>query len=259
MKLSVVIPAYNEEKRIANSISKVIDYLDRKKFDYELIIVDDGSTDTTVEIVQGFNNGKIRLLKNEVNRGKGFSVRRGMLAAENPYILFSDADLSTPITELPRLMKYINGYPIVIGSRRMKGSLIVTRQPWYRSIPGKVFPLMVNLLVLKGIRDTQCGFKLFRRAAAQELFPLQKLERFSFDAEILLLAQLKGYKIKEVPVVWANALDSKLNAVTDSYSMFVELLKVKANFLRGAYTQPKTSSPKVYTSKNTCRNAGKKT
>jgi dolichyl-phosphate beta-glucosyltransferase len=236
MSISVVIPAYNEEKRIEVSVNKVMSYLERQKMKYEIIVVDDGSSDRTAEVVEKLDNGKLVLLRNRRNRGKGFSVRRGILKAKMDYILFSDADLSSPITELPKLLRHMKKYDIAVGSRRMARSRIVIKQPWYRSIPGRVFPLIVYLIIIRGIRDTQCGFKLFRKPVAHTLFKMQRLERFSFDAEILLLAKRMGYSIKEVPVTWVNALDSKLNAVTDSYGMFVELIKVRWNLLRGKYS-----------------------
>jgi dolichyl-phosphate beta-glucosyltransferase len=235
MSLSVVIPAYNEELRIRQTIKEIISYLERERMSYEIIVVDDGSRDNTAKVVESMDNGHVKLLRNGRNRGKGFTVKNGVLHARMQYILFSDADLSTPIKELPKLLAYIDRFDIVIGSRRMKQSHIVIQQPWHRRVPGKVFPFIVNLFILRGIRDTQCGFKLFRKSVARSLFKMQTLERFSFDAEILFLAQRLGFSVKEVPITWINALDSKLNAVTDSFSMFLELLKVRWNFLAGKY------------------------
>jgi dolichyl-phosphate beta-glucosyltransferase len=235
MDISVVIPAYNEEKRIGLTLEKVQDYLDGKKWDYEIIVVDDGSIDKTVEVVKSFANARIRLLQNPKNMGKGYTVRHGMLKAQKDYVLFSDADLSTPINELDQFDKVKGNYDILIGSRRLRQSSIPVKQPFYRRWPGAVFPLLVSLLVIKGIRDTQCGFKMFRRDTAYDLFKRQTLHGFSFDAEILYLAQKHDYSIKEMPVVWVNALDSKLNAVTDSYRMFIELLKIRHNDIKGMY------------------------
>jgi dolichyl-phosphate beta-glucosyltransferase len=157
-----------------------------------------------------------------------------MLAAKYGWILFTDADLSTPIEELDKFLPHLD-YDIIIGSRRQEDSSIEIKQPWYRSIPGKVFPLIVNALVLRGVRDTQCGFKLFRKNVAHFLFKKQQLEGFSFDAEILWLAKRKQYSIKEIGVVWINDLDSKLHPIKDSYNMFMELLKIKYNLLKGLY------------------------
>lgn len=235
MNISVVIPAYNESKRIRSTLEKVENFLKKKNWDYEIIVVDDGSKDNTADIVRSFINNRIKLLKNKKNMGKGFTVKHGVLKAKKDYILFSDADLSTPIEELERFDKVKHAYDIVIGSRRVKGSKIPVKQPFYRRWPGAIFPFIVSILVLRGIKDTQCGFKMFRREVAHELFPRQTLNGFSFDAEILYLAQKRGYKIKEMPVVWVNALDSKLNAMTDSYRMLVELLKIKYQDLKGMY------------------------
>ncbi|MFH1511396.1 MAG: dolichyl-phosphate beta-glucosyltransferase [Candidatus Woesearchaeota archaeon] len=236
--VSVVIPAYNEQSRICDSLKKIQEFLSRQKMDFEIIVVDDGSKDCTASLVRSTKG--VILLENHKNMGKGYSVKRGVLHAKMGYVLFSDADLSTPISELAKLLEHIGYYDIVIGSRRMSGSKILIMQPWYRRIPGKVFPFIVSILLLGGISDTQCGFKLFKKEAAQVLFSMQRLERFSFDAEILFLAKKKGYHIKELPVVWVNALDSKLNAVTDSFDMFWELLKIKWNYLVGKYDRGKS-------------------
>ncbi|MAG77992.1 glycosyl transferase, partial [archaeon] len=151
------------------------------------------------------------------------------------FILFSDADLSTPIEELEKFGKYINGFDIVIGSRKMQGSKILIQQPWYRRIPGQVFPLLVNLMGISKLKDTQCGFKLFKKDTAKHLFSKQKIDKFSFDAEVMYLAEKYKYKIKELPVIWKNDTDSKLNPIRDSFNMFKELVKIKINDLKGAY------------------------
>jgi dolichyl-phosphate beta-glucosyltransferase len=238
MNLSIVIPAYNEEKRIGGTIQKIADYMRNKQYKYEILVIDDGSQDKTISVAQNLKNKRkdlpITVLPNKVNRGKGYSVRKGMLAAKYGWILFTDADLSTPIEELDKFLPHLD-YDIIIGSRRQEDSSIEIKQPWYRSIPGKVFPLIVNALVLRGVRDTQCGFKLFRKNVAHFLFKKQQLEGFSFDAEILWLAKRKQYSIKEIGVVWINDLDSKLHPIKDSYNMFMELLKIKYNLLKGLY------------------------
>ena len=236
MRVSIVVPAYNEEKRIVHTLERLIKYLSNRHV-FEILVVDDGSRDRTAAVVRRFmrRHKQVKLLSYGANRGKGYAVRHGMLRARYGYVLFSDADLSTPIEELEKLAPYIKDYDIVIGSRRMADSSIMVKQPWYRRIPGKVFPLIVNVLLLQGIRDTQCGFKLFRRKAARYLFSRQKLDGFSFDAEMLWLAQRKGFSIKEVGVVWKNDLDSKLHPIKNSYTMFVEVLRVRLNHLKGLY------------------------
>lgn len=239
MNLSIIIPAYNEEKRIIPTIEKIKEYLLQQKSieNWEIIIIDDGSKDNTRNIANEAisKDSQIKINPPRQNRGKGFSVKEGMLQAKYDLKLFSDADLSTPIEMLDRFIPYLEDYDIIIGSRSAEGAEIKIKQPWYRSIPGKVFPLLVRTLILRGVKDTQCGFKLFQYDAAQFLFQKQRLDRFSFDAELLYLAKKYNYKIKEVPVVWVNVLDSKLNPIKDSYRMFMELLKIKINDFKGAY------------------------
>jgi dolichyl-phosphate beta-glucosyltransferase len=237
MDLSIVIPAYNEEKRISSTVDKICAYLSKKGHNYEILIVDDGSKDKTAHVANSLikkHECPISLLLNKVNRGKGHSVRKGMLAARHSRVLFTDADLSTPIEELEKFLPHLEN-DVVIGSRRLEDSSIEIRQPWYRGIPGAVFPFIVNSMVINGIRDTQCGFKLFKRDVARTLFSKQQVKGFSFDAEILFLARQHGYSVKEVGVVWNNDLDSRLNPVKHSYTMFMELLKIRINHLKGLY------------------------
>lgn len=229
MEISVVIPAYNEGKIIGKNISKIISFLENKKFNYEIIVVDDCSKDGTSDIVKDFNSKKIVLLRNKKNMGKGHSIKRGILNAKKDLILFSDADLSTPIEELDSLLRYIDDYDIVIGSRGEK-SIIKIKQPIYRRIAGKMFPILVNFIVLKGIRDTQCGFKLFRKNLAKDIFKKQRIDGFCFDVEILYLAKNAGYKIKEVSVTWSNRADSKVNPIIDPIKMFIDLIRIKYKF-----------------------------
>lgn len=227
MEISIIIPTYNEEKIIEKSISKIISFLENKKFDYEIIVVDDCSKDRTKCIINNLNSKKIILIENKKNMGKGYSIKKGMLNAKKNLVLFSDADLSTPIEELNSLLKYIDDYDIVIGSRRMKKSVIKIKQPFYRRLPGKMFPILVNFIILKDIRDTQCGFKLFKRDVAKNVFKKQRIRGFCFDVEILYLAKNAGYKIKEVPITWNNFADSKVNTITDSIKMFIDLVKIR--------------------------------
>ena len=231
MFLSIIIPAYNEEERLTVSLDKLYHYLIGRNYDYEVIVVDDGSSDRTGKTVLESmlaKSGKIIFLTNGENKGKGFSVKQGMLHSIGEYVLFSDADFSTPIQELDKLLKCLkDGYDIAIGSRSVKGSKITVHQPFYRETMGKFFNFLVQVFVLRGINDTQCGFKLFNGQCAKIIAQELKIDRFGFDVEMLYLAKKKSYKIKEVPVTWINSTESKVSPIRDSFKMFLELLSIK--------------------------------
>ena len=248
MEISIIIPAYNEEKRIQKTLERIFSYMKEKKHDFEIIVVDDGSKDKTVELVELFrkknskgkkkaDKNRIKILKNIKNKGKGHSVKRGMLSGEKKWLLFSDADLSTPIEEIEKFEKYIDQYSIIIASRNLKESQIKIKQPKLRSTLGKIFPFVVNLFTIRGIKDTQCGFKLFRKDVAEKIFPLQTSKRFAFDVEVLFIAKKHGYKIKEIPVIWINALGSKVDPINDSISMFFDLIRFRFNSIIGKYNK----------------------
>ncbi|MBE2190223.1 MAG: glycosyltransferase family 2 protein [Candidatus Kapabacteria bacterium] len=224
--LSFVIPAYNEEYRIGMTLKTVIEYFAEQDYSTEIIVVDDGSNDKTTEICAKFP--QVRLLCQPQNMGKGAAVRRGMLEANGEYCLFSDADLSTPIYETSRILNELsNGYDVCIGSRAIESDLIRKHQPFYREFMGKTFNKIVQMLVFKGINDTQCGFKGFSKLSVQAIFPLTKIDGFGFDVEILYLATKFQFKIKELPVEWYNDERSKVNPITDSLKMFLEVLKIR--------------------------------
>ncbi|MCX5707299.1 MAG: glycosyltransferase family 2 protein [Candidatus Omnitrophica bacterium] len=236
--ISLVIPAYNESKTIANAIDKVLLYFTKKDYLFEIIVVDDGSIDDTGYLVTNLSKKwpSIRLITHTHNIGKGFSVKNGILAARGDYILFSDADLSVPIEELDKIMAYFSqGYDMVIGSRALQESSIILRQSWFRQGMGRIFNLLVRLLGLASIRDTQCGFKCFSKNAAQKIFNLQRLNSFCFDVEILHIAKFLKYKIKEVPIIWINRVDSRVSIIKDSLLMLFDLLKIRLNILLGFY------------------------
>mgnify|MGYP001560347035 CR=1 FL=1 len=229
LDLSIVIPAFNEEERIAPTLEKILPYFKEKSLRFEVIVVDDGSCDRTAEIaVQKLGGVPYQILRNSANRGKGFSVRRGVLAASGSIILFTDADLSTPIDEFEKLNAALNdSYDVAIGSRSIETSNVEIHQNVIREVMGKTFNLLARLLSFYGVDDSQCGFKAFKREAAQTLFHRQRLSGFCFDAEILFLAQKMGYRIKEVGVRWRNAPKSKVRIIRDSLYMLFDLFRIR--------------------------------
>ncbi len=236
--LTVVIPAYNESARIVPTLEAVRDYLDAKPWTFEVLVVDDGSGDDTAAVVEAFASGAagFRLLKNPGNRGKGYAVRHGMLEGRGRYLLFSDADLSTPIEECGKILRALRGGAgVAVASRRLGASDLAVKQPWYRELMGRTFNLVVQLFAVRGITDTQCGFKGFTRAAARAVFEPALLERFGFDVEVLFLARRLGFPIAEVPVRWIDSPDSRIDPLRDPLRMFLEVLQVRRNAWEGKY------------------------
>lgn len=229
--LSVVVPAYNEEERLPETIAAIEQYLARQKYTWELIVVDDGSRDATIEVARRcFTSPHSRVVSNPRNMGKGATIRNGMTNhARGRFRLFTDADNSTPIEETGKLLKRLKrtGADIAIGSRALKGSKLEVRQPIYREMMGRVFNTMVQLLAVPGIRDTQCGFKLFTAKAAEEVFPRQTLDGFSFDVEVLHIARRRGFRTIEVPVRWINSPASRVSPIRDSIRMFADLVRIR--------------------------------
>jgi len=236
---SIIIPAYNEGARLDATLSKVLRYVAQQKWDAEVIVVNDGSQDNTIEIVRDHiqKNSTLHLIENPGNRGKGYSVRNGMMNALGEVLLFSDADLSSPIEEAPKLLAAIEqGADIAIGSRWMQSELQTQRQPLYRQLFGRIFNLMLRLILGLQFKDTQCGFKAFSRRAAQAIFSQQKIERWGFDPELLYLAKKYGFKVVEVPVAWAHSAGTRISPLRDGTRMLVEMLKIRWNALTGKYT-----------------------
>lgn len=225
--LSVVIPAYNEGKRLPKTLRIISNFLKKEQYTWEIIVVNDGSTDNTQQTLLNFQNN-IKILKNEKNFGKGYSSKKGILNAKGKHILLSDADLSTPIKEVNKLLKFLeNSYDIAIGSRALKDSDIKIHQPFYRELMGKMFNKIIKILLFKDFLDTQCGFKLFKKGPAYEIFKRQKLDGFAFDVEIIYIAKKLGYKIKEVPITWLNSPNSRVGILRDSIKMFMDVLRIK--------------------------------
>ena len=235
--LSVVIPAYNEAERLPRTLERVRDYLDGRGRSYELLVVDDGSTDDTVARAREAGGPRLQVLGGEGNRGKGHAVRRGMLAARGARRLMTDADLSTPIEELPRLAARMDeGYEVVIASRALSDSRIEVRQGAFRENMGRVFNGLVRVAVVPGLHDTQCGFKLFSAAAAEAAFSRCRLDGFAFDVEALFVARKLGFRVAELPVVWRNDAASRVG-VWRGFTAFLDVLAVRWNDLRGRYRE----------------------
>lgn len=241
LHLSIIIPAYNEENRLPQTLNDIASYLKNLPLNAEVIVVDDGSTDNTsgaaLNLADRIPN--LRVFAFTENRGKGHAVQQGMLAAEGEYILFMDADNSTPISEIEKLMPFISFNEVVIGSRNTGDSDVVIPQPRYRQILGRIGNALVHRLAVKGINDTQCGFKLFQRRACKRIFTRQQTTGWGFDIEILTIAQrVLGYRIKEVGVTWFDAPGSKVRPLRDGWRTLKELLRISYNFSTGQYQRP---------------------
>lgn len=238
--LSVVVPAYNEEARLVPSLEKIARYLRRQPYAHEVIVVSDGSRDGTAAAALRFRpeGFPLSVIDRKENRGKGYTVREGVAAARGKFVLFSDADLSTPIEEVEKLLPFFQqGCEVVIASRSLKTSEILVRQPWHRQLMGKVFNRIVRVFAVPGVIDTQCGFKCFSRRAVEEIFPLCRVDGFAFDVEILYLARKRGLKIREVPVRWIDSPRSTVSPLRDSARMFREVLALRWSDWRGAYNK----------------------
>jgi dolichyl-phosphate beta-glucosyltransferase len=237
----VIIPAYNEEKRLPRTLEEINDYLQKQPYGSEIIVVSVGSKDKTVEVAQNFSD-KIRKIEiinmPQSGEGKGYSVKQGMLKAKGEYRVFTDADNSTPVDQVEKMWpEFEKGYDVVIGSRDMKNSDVAVPQPFFRRFLGNGFNILVQVILgLYGIWDTQCGFKGFSAKAAEDIFPRSEIKHFGFDPEILVLAKKYGYKIKEVPIRWLNDADSKVK-MSATVKMFMEVLTVRKNLIIGKYNK----------------------
>ncbi len=238
MNLSVIIPAYNEAHRISDTLVSIKDYLSKQDYDWEVLVVSDGSKDETSRIVSEFasQNPNFRLIDNKKNHGKGYVVQQGMLGAKGDFRLFTDADNSTTINQIEKFWPFFNqDYDIVIGSIEIKGAEIFENAQWYRRFLGRLSKYLIRLVAgLWEIHDTQRGFKLFTAKASQDIFSRVKIDRFGFDIEVLAIAKKLGYKIKEVPVVWSNPGESKVS-LKSYIQTFRELFKIRWNLWTGKY------------------------
>ncbi len=235
---SIVIPAYNERTRLGRTLDRILTFVHRQAWEAEIIVVDDGSSDQTAELVQAYaqRNPNVRLISNPGNRGKGYSVRNGILHANGEFILFTDADLSSPIEEAPKLFQTLeNGADIAIGSRWVRPDLQTQRQSVTRQVLGRLFNGFLRFFLRLKFNDTQCGFKALRQHSAKTIFPLQRIEGWGFDPEILFLAQKMDFTIAEVPVVWAHDDATRIHPFTDGAKMITDMIRIRWYELSGKY------------------------
>lgn len=242
IKLSVIIPAYNEEKRLSRTLEEIDRYLVKQNYDYEIIVVSDGSKDKTVEVVKGLQSKikNLRIIDNKENHGKGYVTRQGLLEAKGDYRLFTDADNSTSIDHIEGMWSWFEkGYDIVIGSREIEGAILDPPQPKGRKMKADAFRLATNIFTgLWAFKDTQCGFKCLTKKAVEDIFPRCKIDKFSFDAETLVIARKLGYKIKDVPITWKNDPETKVK-FKHMTKMGFDLIKIRMNLIKGVYGRKK--------------------
>lgn len=242
--LSVVIAAFNEEQRLPETMRRIAEYLNRQGMPFEMVVVDDGSTDRTSAVSRELSSliPECTTIRYESNRGKGYALRTGVLASRGDTVLLTDADLSTPIEELSRLLPLLEKgvCEVAIGTRALELSRIVRRQPWWRQGMGRIFNRIVRLFVLDGFSDTQCGFKLFSGDVARLLFGEARIDRFAFDVEILALALKRRYRVVEVPITWANSPASTVHPLLDSLRMLRDLARIRIA-LKGGQRQSHTA------------------
>ena len=240
-QLSIIVPSFNEELRLPPSLERIAAYIDSANRSAEVLVIDDGSTDRTAEVAASFTKRirNLRVLRNGQNRGKGYSVRHGMLEARGETVLFTDADLSAPIEEADRLLSALQQHDVAIGSRALDRKLIEVHESPFREFAGIIFNGIVRVVLLLPFVDTQCGFKAFRRERCRIIFEQQRIERFGFDPELLYLARHHGLKAIEIPVRWSHSPATKINMMRDSVLMFVDVFKIRWNALMGRYRKRK--------------------
>ncbi len=225
--ISVVIPAYNEAERLGSTLERTVDYLSRRGISYEVLVVDDGSRDRTIQVAEAYANRGVRVIRHERNRGKGGAIKTGVLASRGAEVLLSDADASTPIEQLEKLQRRLPEAPVVLGSRAVAGADIRQHQPFYRELMGKTFNLIIRLAGVRGLNDTQCGFKLLEGEVARKIGNELTVDGFAYDVELLWLARRRGHGIGEVGVVWVNSPDSRVDPIRSSLSMLRDVILIR--------------------------------
>lgn len=235
--LSIIIPCYNEEHRLQKSLPVCVSYLEKKNFPWEIIIIDDGSTDKTVSVARRWqeNNPNIKIHNFKSNLGKGAAIKAGVFLSNSKYIIFFDADLSVPIDNIEIFLRALENYNLAIGVRRHPLSKIIKHQPWSREFMGHFFTKLVNLILLKGVYDATCGFKGFRSHVARKIFQKQKINRWAFDAEILFLAQKDNFSLAQIPVTWSDNSDTRVQLFRSTIGAFLDLLKIRYYAFCGEY------------------------
>lgn len=234
--LSIVVPAYNEERIIKNSLNKILKFLSNKMYSWEVVVSDDGSSDATPKIVRSFKSKKVKLVRDPLNQGKGGALKKGILASSGEYIIFMDADLSVPLTNIDLFLKVLQREGgVVIASRRVTGAEILIHQPWHRETMGRFFTLMSRIVTSTNISDFTCGFKGFTKKAAIDIFSKSLIKRWAYDSEILFLANKLGYTIKEMPISWKNRKDTRVRLKRIVFETFFDLLKLRYFDFVGKY------------------------
>lgn len=235
MHLSIIVPAYNEGKVLKKNLLKILGYLNGNKYDWEVVVIDDGSRDNTFDIAKSLKNKGVKAYKLNLNQGKGGALKEGFEKAGGDYLIFMDADLSVPLKNIDIFLKVLKNYDVVIGSRRVEGSDIVVHQPLIRESMGKVYTLLTKIVTATNLADYTCGFKGFRKDVGKRIFSSARITRWSYDAEIMFLAHKYGYKTKQIPVEWFNRVDSRVRLGSAAITSFADLIRIRVYDLLGKY------------------------
>lgn len=231
--ITVVIPAYNEAARLGSTLERAVEYLSQRSLSYELLVVDDGSRDRTIEVAEAFADRGVRVIPHARNRGKGAAIKTGVLASRGAQVLLSDADASTPIEELEKLERWLPEAPVVLGSRAVAGADVRRHQPFYRELMGKTFNRIIRLVGVRGLNDTQCGFKLLEGGVAREIGAELTVDGFAYDVELVWLARRRGYRVVEVGVIWVDSPDSRVDPIRSSIAMLRDVVRMRVRHSGG--------------------------